>query len=189
MKRLSAALVVLSVLVYIPTGTTSFSMDTQHMNPLSTHNFWIGPLSSKIYQFHCEAGDTLDGAFTVTLDGDQYRGDQQKYDHWVGWGGGVDFYILDQIEYSSWSEEENFTAAFVMSDVTTLSWSFDISRSGEWYVVYDNDSSVYGKQVEGSINHNDIGLVNSFLLLTIVGSTLVLVTMAVYARRFFAHPK
>ncbi|MFX1416944.1 MAG: hypothetical protein ACFFC0_09025, partial [Promethearchaeota archaeon] len=38
-------------------------------------------------------------------------------------------------------------------DITEFSWSIRIPYSGYWFVVYDNDSSVYGKQVEGTIAH------------------------------------
>ncbi|MHA1907455.1 MAG: hypothetical protein ACW98Y_09195 [Candidatus Thorarchaeota archaeon] len=133
-------------------------------------DFWLDPLSSEAYVFLCLAGDKLEGEIVITLDGDYYSGDMQKYDLWVGWGAGVDFYILNHTSYTQWLEGKSVTPYYAKNDVTSASWSITIPSDGEWYVIYDNDSSVYGKQVEGSITHESQGtnLIIAIVLFSVV---------------------
>ncbi|MHA2425854.1 MAG: hypothetical protein ACXAEF_13770 [Candidatus Thorarchaeota archaeon] len=143
-------------------------------------DFWISPLTSETFVFSCFAGDTLEGEIVITLDGDHYSGDMQKYDLWVGWGSGVDFYIMNQTSYSYWLNNDEVPSYFEKQDVTTLSWSVTIPSDGECYIIYDNDSSVYGKQVEGSITHESQSMnhITTITLLSAVSliSIILLVT-------------
>ncbi|MFW9890459.1 MAG: hypothetical protein ACFFER_19970 [Candidatus Thorarchaeota archaeon] len=78
----------------------------------------MSPLTYKAYSFECERADVLEGSFTVTIDGDQFIYDQKKYDLWVGWGDGVDLYILDEQSFHDWSEGETVEALFTRNDLT-----------------------------------------------------------------------
>ncbi|MHA2355338.1 MAG: hypothetical protein ACXADC_09205 [Candidatus Thorarchaeota archaeon] len=132
---------------------TATEATSSSLSPQYKHNFWLGPLTSQEFLFECQDGDILDGSFIVTIDGDHFIGDQKKYDLWPGWGDGVDLYIFDKQNYESWSQGLNAISILNKTDLTALSWSVGIPSSGSWYVVYGNDSSVYGKQVEGNISH------------------------------------
>lgn len=153
--RVRIAIVLGLLIAFAAMPITSNSAENHNSNhvPLTTHSFWLAPLSSEIFLFECEEGDTLEGSFTITSDGDHFIGDQKKYDLWPGWGDGVDLYIFDEQNYESWSLGLNAISILNKTDLTALSWSVGISSSGSWYVVYDNDSSVYWKQVEGTISH------------------------------------
>lgn len=151
--KLINVLVLLVVLTTFPIAVNSTENDNSNLLPQTTHNFWLSPLTSEAYSFSCEAGDILEGSFAVTIDGDLFIYDQTKYDLWVGWGAGVDLYIFDEQNYQDWSEGLSAIPLYTEKDLTDFSWRIDIPEAGHWYVVYDNDSSIYGKQVEGTINH------------------------------------
>ncbi len=152
--KMSVALTLLVLIAALPISTVATKQHASIHEPLATHSFWLSPLTSQVYSFECEKGDALEGSFTVTTDGDHFIGDQKKYDLWPGWGDGVDLYIFDEQNYESWSEGLNAISMLNKTDLTALSWNVGIPSSGSWYVVYDNDSSVYGKQVEGTISHS-----------------------------------
>lgn len=154
--QLSISLVLVLLIVFSTVPITAASIEDHNSihAPLTTHNFWLSPLTSEIYLFECERGDVLEGSFTVTIDGDHFIYDQKKYDLWVGWGDGVDLYIFDEQSYLDWSEGSSAIPLFTKKDLTDFSWRIDIPEAGNWYVIYDNDSSIYGKQVEGIINHH-----------------------------------
>jgi hypothetical protein len=116
-------------------------------------DFWLDPLSSETYVFQCLEGDCLRGDIVITLDGEYYEGDQQKYDLWVGWGLGIDLYIMNRSSYDYWTSDGEAISFYAKNDVTSLSLDVTIPNSGTWYVIIENDSSVYGKQIEGSIIH------------------------------------
>jgi hypothetical protein len=151
--KLINVLILLVVLTTLPITVNSAENDNSNPLPLASHKFWLSPLTSEAYSFDCEAGDILEGSFTVTIDGDLFIYDQTKYDLWVGWGAGVDLYIFDEQSYQDWSEGLSSIPLFTEKDLTEFSWRIDIPEAGHWYVVYDNDSSIYGKQVEGTISH------------------------------------
>ncbi|MHA2385685.1 MAG: hypothetical protein ACXAEE_05700 [Candidatus Thorarchaeota archaeon] len=151
--KMSVAFTFLVVIIALPITAVAIGEHASNHEPQATHSFWLRPLTSQVYSFECEKGDTLEGSFTVKTDGDHFIGDQKKYDLWPGWGDGVDLYIIDEQNYESWSQGLNAISILNKTDLTALSWSVGIPSSGSWYVVYDNDSSVYGKQVEGAIRH------------------------------------
>jgi hypothetical protein len=136
-----------------------------------------------VYSFECEAGDILEGRFTVTIDGDHFIYDQKKYDLWVGWGDGVDLYIFDDQSYQDWSEGLSAVPLFAKTDLTEFSWRIDIPEAGQWYVVYDNDSSIYGKQVEGNINHIPMNSAIVLGLIAIAAAAFVLALGLALKRR------
>ncbi len=131
-------------------------LQTNEISEVDTgsQEFWLFPLSSKTFSVSCQTGDILSGQFTVTIDGDMYYGDQQKYDLWVGWGAGVDFHILNQSNKELYLMGEPFDSFYYVSDATNLSWSIEVPTSGEWYIIYENDSAVYGKQIATSVSQN-----------------------------------
>lgn len=148
-----------------------------------SYEFWLFPLSTKILMCTCQSGDTLTGSFTVAIDGDLYYGDQQKYDLWVGWGAGVDFYVSDQTNMDLLLAGENCTPLYCASDVTSLSWHVEIPYSGQWYVIFDNDSSVYGKQIRASILQNEGQLNVSFIILILLVSVSTVSFVFIAVRR------
>lgn len=122
------------------------------------------------------------GSFEITLDGGYYPGDQRKYDLWLGWGEGVDFYIFNNTDFDAWTNETSSTAFFSHTDVTELVWAVTLPSSGVWYVVYRNDSPVYGKEVKGAMAHESplSALIYILLLLGIV--SVLVISAAVYRR-------
>ncbi|MFX1260666.1 MAG: hypothetical protein ACFFAZ_01130 [Promethearchaeota archaeon] len=176
-------LIILVVLNTLPITVNSTENNNSNPLPLAFHKFWLSPLTSEVYSFDCEAGDILEGSFTVTIDGDLFIYDQTKYDLWVGWGAGVDLYIFDEQSYQDWSEGLSAIPLFTEKDLTDFSWRIDIPETGRWYVVYDNDSSVYGKQVEGTISHTSRSSTVMLGLIAIAAAALVLVLGFALKRR------
>jgi len=166
-----------------PTGAEARGEYASNCRPVATYNFWLSPLTSHVFSFDCLKGDMLAGSFTVTVDGDHFIGDQKKYDLWVGWGDGVDLYIFDNQSYDAWLEGLSPASLYSKKDLTELSWKISIPHDGDWYVVYDNDSSIYGKQIEGTINHISQNSILMFGLLILGGGTFALLTV------IFLHKK
>ena len=162
--RIAIVLVLLAVFAILPITSNSAKNHNFNHLPLTTHNFWLSPLTSEAYSFDCKAGDILEGSFIVT-----------KYDLWVGWGAGVDLYIFDEQNYQDWSEGLSAIPLFTKKDLTDFSWRIDIPEAGHWYVVYDNDSSIYGKQVEGTISHIAQSSTVVLGLIAIAGAAMVMV--------------
>lgn len=178
MKRMRLISISFLIIAIISFNSSASHIDSA-AHPLGEYDFWLGPLSSKVYSFYCESNDTLAGEFVVTIDGDFFEGDQKKYDLWVGWGDGIDIYIFDDDNYESWIEGESRSSLYSEIDVTTLSWIVTIPSSGNWYVIIDNDSSVYGKRVEGSIIHqNQYSGITQVLVLTL---SVILITILALA--------
>ncbi|MHA2379466.1 MAG: hypothetical protein ACXADS_09310 [Candidatus Thorarchaeota archaeon] len=181
--RIVLASLVLVVFFSLPTQVIAAGIEEQSLEPKVTHDFWLGPLSSQVYSFECLEGDSLDGSFTVTIDGDHFIGDQKKYDLWVGWGDGVDLYILDNQSHEYWLQGMDIIPLFSKNDVTDLSWSVHIPSSGSWFVLYDNDSPIYGKKLEGRItqmSQNTVAIIASSI---IIASVVVLVAGRYLAKR------
>ncbi len=147
-------------------------------------NIWLDPLSYKTYRYHCEKGDILSGNIEVTLDGDYYIGDQQKYDLWVGWGDGIDFYIVNETSFDSTDVIAKSNPEYNRNDVTTLTWSLTIPSSGDWTIILDNDSSVYGKQIHGSITHQSPNQIFSIAVLLLgIGLVSVVSVLSIVKKR------
>ena len=178
--RIYSSLALIIILMIIPSVSPFLLSDEISEVDTGSHEFWLFPLSSKTFSLSCQAGDVLNGQFVVTIDGDQYYGDQQKYDLWVGWGAGVDFYVLNQSNFDLLSLGEGFDSIYHANDVTELSWYIEIPQSGEWYIIYDNDSSVYGKQVEAMVSQNSSSVVTLSIIITLLAFS-VIIAMVYFA--------
>ncbi len=117
---------------------------------LSADDLVLNPISSIVYGIVCADGDTLNGEFRIVSDGDRFPGDQTKYDNWLL--GGIDFLILDELNYGLWNQLEPITSHYERSDVAQLKWQFSVPSSGTWYLIYINNT-IYMKQIESSITH------------------------------------
>jgi hypothetical protein len=181
MKKLMVVSVVVVTMMAAPIGAVGDTSSGPRLGPSSTHDFWLSPLTSQIYSFQCQEGDTITGSFTITTDGDHFIYDQKKYDLWPGWGDGVDFYILDETNFSLLNNDQSFTPFYTMTNIVSLKWSVSVPHSGDWYVIYDNDSSVYGKQIIGSIDHLSVSQ-SILYALTLIGLGALLLTVVGFVR-------
>ena len=176
--------ILLLVITPVPIGEAATGEHPSNHSPQATHSFWLSPLTSQVYSFECAIGDALEGSFTVTTDGDHFIYDQKKYDLWVGWGDGVDLYIFDNQSFEAWAQGLSATPLYSEKDLTELSWRISIPREGYWYVVYDNDSSIYGKQVEGTITQlNQNSTVILGLIILSLGAVVSLIFVSLYRKR------
>jgi hypothetical protein len=183
MKSLACLVTLLLFLVLAPSVVTGLQTSEYSTNNLGEHEVWLDPLNSHVFSFECQAGDVLRGSFEITLDGGYYPGDQRKYDLWLGWGEGIDFYIFNNIDFDAWTNETSSIAFFSRSDVTELDWMVTLPSTGDWYIVYRNDSPVYGKEVKGAITlENPVFTVLYMLLLLGIVTALIVVPL-VYRRK------
>jgi hypothetical protein len=173
----SSAIVSIIFTLFIVQGAIADVSQGRKIAYLESHEIQLQSLSSKVFKMDCIGGDILYGEFVVTSDGDLYQGDQRKYDLWVGWGHGVDFYIFNQKNYEWWLEGESIIPYFERTDVNELSWSIGVNQSGLWYIVYVNDSPSYMKTVEGSIYHSSN--VDYFLLGLFLGAVGIMVIILI----------
>jgi hypothetical protein len=141
---------------------------------LSSHDITMDANSWTTFQVVCQSGDTLSGEFVVKKDGELFPGDQTEYDLWLLTG--VDFLILDELNYERWIQDESTTPIFEMKTLVELTWSIEVPHEGVWYIVYVNDS-IYMKQIEGSITDPGAGRV----WLVVIGiSSLVPIIVIIY---------
>jgi hypothetical protein len=173
LKRTLALVSVLCICILTINASASSPFSDRFSN-LENHEIQIQTLSFKAYTIDCHEGDVLFGEFEVVSDGDLYPGDQRKYDIWLGWGNGVDFYIFDQNNYDSWILGEEAISKFEKTDATSLSWSINVDESGTWYVVYINDSPTYIKTVKGSIQHTN-AIDNLLIFVGLLGGIIVFI--------------
>ena len=173
LKKESVIAVVFLILFLVQCASADVSQGNKIVH-LETHDIHLQTLSSRVFTVDCIEGEILYGEFVVTSDGDLYQGDQRKYDLWVGWGQGVDFYIFNQENYESWIDGETAVSFFERNDVNELSWSIQVDQTGLWYLVYVNDSPSYMKTVEGSINHGNNTDLLLIALFGVVGSIITI---------------
>ena len=171
-KTLAFTIIVLSTCL-LTLNTSADNLQSEEIRFLESHEIQIQTLSSKVYKVECFEGEMLYGEFEVTSDGDLYPGDERKYDLWLGWGNGVDFFVFDQYNYDDWLLGEDAISAFEKVDVISLSWSITIDESGLWYIVYVNDSPTYIKTVRSSFQHSSSSNQLLVLLLLIVGGFVI----------------
>jgi len=81
-----------------------------------------------------------------------------------------------------WSENGSEVSLYSNYDVTTLTWSLAIPTSGAWYIVFDNDSSVYGKQIRGSISHQS-QTADMLLMFVLLGACFAVAMLLILAFR------
>jgi hypothetical protein len=182
MKSLAYVVTLLLFLVLAPSVVAGLQTSDSSTNNLGEHEVWLDPLAFHAFAFDCQAGDVLRGSFEITLDGGYYPGDQRKYDLWLGWGEGIDFYIFNNTVFNAWTNVTSSTAFFSRSDVTELVWTVTLPSTGDWYVTYRNDSPVYGKEVKGTVIHeNPVSTVLYILLLLGIISAPIIIAI-VYRR-------
>ncbi len=124
---------------------------TSKYTPLLTHELVLDAHDWEAIPLQCYAGDTLSGEFIITHNGELFPGDQTEYDNWQL--GGIDFFIFDEENYSSWVEGSLAIPVLKHSGIEELTWNIEIPYNDMWYVVYSNDS-VFIKEIEVSINHS-----------------------------------
>lgn len=181
MRNISAIVIVFLITFLTIEGAIAEDPQDREIILLETHDIHILTLSSEVFIIDCVEGEILSGEFTVTGDGDLYQGDQRKYDLWVGWGHGVDFFVFNYENYIAWEDGEEATPFYEQKDAISLSWSINIDSTGFWYVVYVNDSPNYVKKVEGSINHtSDVDDVTNFIVVSITGTLILVVLLLVW---------
>ena len=130
----------------------------------------IDPYSWESVPVQCYAGDTLSGEFLITHNGELFPGDQTEYDNWLL--GGIDFFIFDEENYSSWVEGSSATPLLERPGLQELTWSIEIPYDGVWYVVYSNDT-IYIIEIEESIVRS--GSYDQFVLvIALVGVAAIL---------------
>ncbi len=139
--------------------------------PLSTDDLVLNPISSTVYDVVCTEGDTLIGEFRIVSDGDRFPGDQTKYDNWLL--GGIDFLILDELNYDFWMQLEPISSHYERINVIQLKWQFSVPSSGTWYLIYINNT-IYMKQIESSITHQGSTDLSLPMVLGLLGLIVVL---------------
>jgi hypothetical protein len=151
MTRTLVLIMILLQMVLI-TGSSAADVDSQDSYlPNNVHEAIINPLSWKAYAIDCNEGITLSGNFEVSCDGDLYPGDEQKYDDWSPHH--IQFYILNETEYAKFAERKSFTPNYVREDVSGLNWEFEITMTGQWYIVYYN-TEIYMMTVSGTFTQS-----------------------------------
>lgn len=165
------------LLIMIITLLTSFcsgapiNETTSVRTSLSTDDLVLNPISSTVYDVVCAEGDSLFGEFKIVSDGDRFPGDQTKYDNWLL--GGIDFLILDELNYGLWKQLEPISSHYERSSVVQLKWQFSVPSSGTWYLIYINNT-IYMKQIESSIDHRGSRDFSLPMLLGLLGLIVVL---------------
>jgi len=144
---------------------------TSVRTPLSTDDLVLNRISSTVYDVVCTQGDTLTGEFRIVSDGDRFPGDQTKYDNWLL--GGIDFLILDELNYGFWKQLEPISPHYERSNVVQLKWQFSVPSSGTWYLIYINNT-IYMKQIESSITHRGATDLSLPMVLGLLGLLVVL---------------
>lgn len=129
----------------------------------ASHGFMLEGFTWKSFEMDCLEGDTLTGSFKVECDGSLYIGDEQRYDDWSLEG--IDFYILDEGNFSLFIQRDPFETAFARNDVQSLSWTFEIPSDGVWYIIYEN-RSIYLMNIEGSMGRIDDS--NNIIAMTLI---------------------
>jgi hypothetical protein len=114
-----------------------------------THDFWLEQFSFKSFPIVCQAGDSLHGSFLILVDGDQYQGDQQKYDIWPAVQG-LTLMVFQNSEYLKWLNETDASSVLMKKGYSELSWNLKILESDIYYIVYQNDA-ITRKRIQGSI--------------------------------------
>ena len=151
----------------------------RNFTPDSSHEVILDPLTWKAYSIDCVEGIVLSGSFEVSCDGDLYPGDQQKYDDWAPEY--IQFYIFNETEYSKFVEKASFAPSFVREDESSLIWQFEVTTTGQWYIVYYN-TAIYMMTVSGTINQSGV-FDTTILVLVILSSSIITLGAISYLRK------
>ncbi|MHA2024845.1 MAG: hypothetical protein ACW98U_02995 [Candidatus Thorarchaeota archaeon] len=167
LMRKSLIIICMVITLSVAASVSAYEQDrTSNYEPLLFANeIVINPHDWDSFPIACSAGDTLSGEFLITHNGELFPGDQTEYDNWLL--GGIDFYVFDEENYSSWVEGSFATPLLERLGLQELTWSIEIPYNDVWYVVYSNDS-LYIIEIEESIVRS--GLYDQFVLvITLVG--------------------
>ena len=168
-------LILLTMILMIGNGTPSI------ITSKTTYDFWVDPLSYYEIAIDCPIDSSLSGNFRILVDGDQYEGDQQKYDLWPAVQK-ISLMIFQDMEYYQWISELNSTPIYSKNDYSQLSWNIAIREPGRYHIVFVNDA-ITRKRIQCQIFiSNDALTVLQYLL--ILGSILVaFILLIVYYRK------
>lgn len=147
-------------MIVVPIVSCGEKVHNHDYRVLGNHEVVIDSLSWTAFSVNCQIGERISGSFQVRCDGSLYPGDEQKYDDWVPEN--IQFYILNEVNYLLFTESQDFNASYYREDISKLDWSFQIPASGNWYILYYNNS-IYMMTVIGVINST-----HSFDLLLII---------------------
>ncbi len=183
MKKRTYLLVIIFSLIV--TGVDASDSDMKYqIETQASHNIILDAMSWKAFDIHCNIGDTLSGSLEVNCDGSRYFGDEGKYDDWSVEG--IQFYIVDEDNFSLFVAGKAFAAYYERNDVYNLNWTFKIPKDGCWYVVYYNDS-IYLMNIDGIINQIPATNYVPFVTLVIFGGLSIFSIGLIIKRRYESH--
>jgi len=169
--RKSLIIMCMVLTLSVATCASAFEQDRNPNHELLFGNeIVINAHDWKSFPIQCYAGDTLSGEFLITHNGELFPGDQTEYDNWLL--GGIDFYVFDEENYSSWVEGSFAAPLLECLGLQELTWSVEIPYNDVWHVVYSNDS-IYIIEIEESIVRS--GLYDQFVLvIALIGLAAIL---------------
>ena len=165
MRKSTCLFIFILAMILFPVLTIA-KQDASAGNPiaLGSHELLMDPITWEAFSLQCDEGETLSGSFVVTQDGTLFIGDETRYEYWLLEG--IDFFICNAASYEAWVDGNEADYLFIRENVSELDWSVDIPSSGEWYIVYWNDT-IFMKSLEGNFYRD------SDLSTPIVAATLV----------------
>ncbi len=169
--------------------TMTIPIGQQFGDPIFTqkasHDFWLEPLSHKSFPITIMSNSTMSGEFKILVDGDQYTGDQQKYDLWPIVQGIILMVFLDS-EYQNWLEDQNATAVLTRNGYPALSWNTGVIEAGDYQVVYSNDA-ITRKRIQGQIMvSNELSQLLDYIFIpssVFLVVTIIVILINLYRRR------
>lgn len=134
MKSRSASLVPVLAIIAVSLFA-SYMLYTSGIFAVSQyHDTWVEPFRWKSYQVWVTEGDTLSGSFEVISDGT------------------VDFFVMTEIEYQTWTRMGGYpSSVYTRTGVNALNWSVGISDDGTYFVLYSNDGGSSSEHIQGAI--------------------------------------
>jgi len=148
MRKSNCTFIFVLAILILPLPTMA-KQDVSALNPiaLGSHELLMDPITWKAFSIQCDEGETLSGSFVVTQDGSLFIGDDTRYEFWLLEG--IDFFICNAVNYESWVDGDEADPLFMRESVSELNWSVNIPSTGEWYIVYWNDT-IFMKSLEGN---------------------------------------
>ena len=180
-ERILILFIILLQISIIPRVNASYTNSEIELAYDTSHDLILDARGWVSISLHCYAGDDISGEFTLTNNGDLFIGDQTKYDNWLL--DGVDFLILDAVNYELWKDNRPSSSLFEKKDVVELSWTIEIPSEGNWFIIYYNDS-IFMKQIEGSIQHSSLwDLVFISMVVVLIGLATLLSTVLIFRKK------
>ncbi|MFW9769164.1 MAG: hypothetical protein ACFFF9_17290 [Candidatus Thorarchaeota archaeon] len=180
MKNRTILIIWITLMFIIPVTDARAQDSVPKLSAIAIHGTVIDAYSWESVPVQCYAGDNLSGDFLITHNGELFPGDLTEYDNWLR--GGIDFFIFDEENYSSWVEGLSATPLVEHLDLQELTWSIEIPYNGVWYVVYSNDT-IYIIEIEENIVRS--GMYDQFILLFVfVGiAVLLFLTLILWKKK------